>query len=159
MKMFFAAAAIVCMAFSAFAGEVAVDPANPSYHNARYGFSVEWTAGQYSVAESDNGDGITVRDGKGMEMLVWGSLEQDVFGLTREQFFSRVSKSGASYKKVNEKQGWYVVSGVEDSRIYYVKSYYTDDAVITMRITCPQDQKKNYDGFVSRASRSFRPQR
>jgi len=150
-------AALLFLAGPACAAELDIDPAKPSYQNARYGFAVEWPAGEYSVNESDNGDGITVRDGKGLEMLVWGGMDQDVLGLTEEQFYRRAQKKGASYKKTDKKQRWYVVSGIEDRSIYYIKSYYTDSAVVTMQITYPADRKKSCDAFVSRAAGSFKP--
>ena len=46
---------------------------NASYANQRYGFSLSWPAGHYSVREADNGDGITVTDGRGLELRAWGS--------------------------------------------------------------------------------------
>ncbi len=56
-------------AYQAVAGEVRIDAERPFYHNDRYGFSMCWTPGTYSIFEPDNGDGITVRDGKGLELL------------------------------------------------------------------------------------------
>ena len=41
---------MLCLAASvASAGEIAIDPKAPAYHNARFGFSLSWTPGQYTV--------------------------------------------------------------------------------------------------------------
>ncbi len=147
----------ICFGQLAGAEEVRIDPSSPKYHNARYGFSIKWTPGTYSVFEADNGDGITVKDGHGLTMRVWGELEQDVFGLTKEEFFRRAHAEGVQYSKVNREKGWYIASGQQDGNVYYKKSFYTNVAVITMDITYPSERRKQYDVFVGDAVKSFKP--
>ena len=158
-KMLIAVAAVLLLLSSAVASEIQTDPADPSYHNERYGFTVKWAPGAYRVYEADNGDGITVSDGHGLEMRVWGSLDQDVFGLTEKDFYQRARDSRAEYSVVNTSQRWYVVSGRRGNNIYYVKSFYTDDAVMTMRIEYPAALKSMYDSFVKEAVKGFLPGR
>ena len=139
------------------AAEVHIDSSSPMYHNSRYGFIIKWTPGTYSVFEADNGDGITVKDGHGLTMRVWGELAQDVFGLTKEEFFRRAHAEGVQYSKVNREKGWYIASGQQDGNVYYKKSFYTNVAVITMDITYPSERRKQYDVFVGDAVKSFKP--
>ncbi len=157
MRVFLSVLSLLFWACHAVAGELDLDAEQPFYHNCRYGFSLCLTPGRYSAFESENGDGITVRDGNGLELRAWGSLEQDVFGLTLEDFFKRAAGRGAQYEKVSAAGKWYVVSGVKDDAIYYEKSYYTDSAVVTMLITYPERTRSRYERFVQDASKGFKP--
>ena len=157
MRFFCSVLFVLVFACQVAAGEMRIDAERPFYHNDRYGFSLCWTSGTYSVVEADNGDGITVRDGKGLELRVWGSLEQDVFGLTLEDFFKRAGERSAQYKKISYEGRWYVVSGLKDEAIYYEKSYFTDTAVLTMLITYPERLRSQYERLVVAAAKTFKP--
>ena len=99
---------MLCLAVSVpSAKEIAVNPRAPEYLNARFGFSLSWTPGNYRVSEAENGDGITVTDGKGLTMLAYAALDPRVGGVTREDFFARATRNPqAAYKRVNRQEGW-----------------------------------------------------
>ena len=138
--------------------EIAVDPKAPTYHNARFGFSISWTPGKYTVFEADNGDGITVTDGKGLTMLVYADLEPRVSNASREDFFAQANKKPkAEYRRINTKQNWYVLSYLEDGNIVYTKVFYHKDHWPTLYFKYPQSMKKKYDPLLKQALSSFRP--
>ncbi|MBE6440813.1 MAG: hypothetical protein E7022_00555 [Desulfovibrio desulfuricans] len=149
----------LCLAVSfARAEEVAVNPKAPAYHNARFGFSLSWTPGSYTVFEADNGDGITVTDGKGLTMQAYADLEPRVGDASREDFFARADrKPKAEYRRVNRQQGWYALSYVENGNIVYTKQFYHKDHWPTLHFEYPQSMKAQYDPLVKQAVSSFQP--
>ena len=139
------------------AEEISINPDAPAYHNSRFGFSLSWTPGQYTVFEADNGDGITVSDDKGLTMLAYAALDPRVGDVSREDFFAQADRPGAAYKRVNREQGWYALSYVEDGNIVYIKQFYGEDHWPTLRFEYPQSLKQEYDPLVSKATGTFRP--
>lgn len=149
---------MLCLAISVpRAEEIAVDPAAPAYHNARFGFSLSWTPGNYTVSEAENGDGITVTDGKGLTMLAYAALDPRVGDVTREDFFTRANRTKAAYRRVNRQEGWYVLSYVENGNIVYIKQFYSEDHWPTLRFEYPQSMKQQYDQLVTKAVSTFQP--
>lgn len=150
---------MLCFAISvARAEEIAVNPADPAYHNARFGFSFSWTPGNYTVSEAENGDGITVTDGKGLTMLAYAALEPRVGNVTREDFFAKANRNPkAAYKRVNRQEGWYALSYVEKGNIVYIKQFYSGDHWPTLYFEYPQSMKQQYDPLVKKAVSTFRP--
>lgn len=150
---------VLCLAVSvACAEEIAVNPMAPAYHNARFGFSLSWTPGKYTVFEADNGDGITVTDGKGLTMQAYADLEPRAGDVTRKDFFAKAdSKPKADYKRVDKQKGWYVVSYVENGMIVYTKQFYHKDHWPTLHFEYPQSMKKLYSPLVNTAVSTFTP--
>ncbi|MCR4665753.1 MAG: hypothetical protein K5657_00465 [Desulfovibrio sp.] len=141
-----------------YAGEITVDPGSPAYHNARFGFSLSWTPGTYTVFEADNGDGITVTDGKGLTMQAYAALEPRVGDVSREDFFAKAdSMPKAAYRRVNKEQGWYAVSYEENGKIIYTKQFYHEDHWPTLHFEYPKSMKNLYNGLVNMAVSTFKP--
>ena len=59
--------------YEAMPGLTDVTGAAPCYSNGRFGFSLSWLSGNYSVREADNGDGIVVQDNEGFTLLAYGA--------------------------------------------------------------------------------------
>ena len=150
---------MLCIAVSAAtAKEIAINPKAPAYHNARFGFSLAWTPGEYTVFEAENGDGITVTDGKGLTMKAYADLAPRASTMSREAFFAQASnKQNAEYKRVNKKQGWYALSYVQNGKIIYTKQFYHKDHWPTLHFEYPQSMKKQYDLLVNKAVSTFQP--
>ncbi len=150
---------IVCFGLSfANAQELAVNPKAPAYHNARFGFSLSWMPGNYTVYEAANGDGITVTDGKGLTMLAYADLEPMAGDVSRKDFFARADKRPkAEYRRVNMEQGWWVISYVENGKIIYIKQFYHEDHWPTLRFEYPQSMQKDYAPLVDKAVSTFQP--
>ena len=83
------AAFSIALLFLALSPRLALAAGDASYANLRYGFSLSWPAGDYAVREADNGDGITVTDGQGLELRAWGSNSPGVLN----ESFSDVLKA------------------------------------------------------------------
>ncbi|MBQ7586266.1 MAG: hypothetical protein IJU40_08480, partial [Desulfovibrionaceae bacterium] len=93
----------------ALAKEIKVNPEAPSYHNARFGFSLSWPKGEYKIFEAENGDGITITDAQGLTFKAYGALDPRIEDNPLNAFFAKADKP-AVYKKINRKQKWYVRS-------------------------------------------------
>ena len=146
------------LAVSAYAQKIAIDPHAPAYQNARFGFSLSWEPGNYTVIEADNGDGITVTDGKGLLMEAYGALDPRVSDVSREDFFAQATKRPkAAYTRINRQQGWYVLSYVENGIIYYTKQFYHQDHWPTLHFEYPEAKKQAYAPLVKKAVSSFKP--
>ena len=150
--------ALCLAATAASAEEITVNAKAPSYRNARFGFSLAWTPGQYTVFEAENGDGITVTDGRGLTMLAYAALDPRAGDESRETFFARAEKQpNAVYRRVNRTQGWYALSYLENGSIIYIKQFYDQDHWPTLRFEYPQARKRQYDALVNKAVSTFRP--
>ena len=152
-------AVLICLngACTASAGPIALDPAAPSYHNERFGFDIAWEPGRYEAFEADNGDGITVTDGSGLEMRVYATLAPSVFGLSFEDFLSQHDNPDAAYRRVNREEQWVAVSYDEGGSIRYTKAFYTEDIAYVLDMQYPAALIKHYDQLVKTAVRSFAP--
>ena len=134
---------------------------NASYANQRYGFSLSWPAGQYSVREADNGDGITVTDGRGLELRAWGSnspgaLDERLSDVlkTQAQTFSKVT-----YKAAKAGEGWFVLSGIREGKIAWIKVFCGKETLYAVDVSYPANAKKRYDALISTVNKSFAPPR
>ena len=150
---------LLCLTLTdASAENIAINPKAPAYHNARFGFSLAWTPGKYTVFEADNGDGITVTDGKGFTMQAYADLEPRTGDVTRKDFFARADRTPkAGYKRINQQQGWYAISYIENGMIIYTKKFYHKDHWPTLHFEYPQTMKTEYDQLVKEAVSNFRP--
>lgn len=130
------------------------------YVNGRYGFAVNWPEGDFTVTESDNGDGVTVTAPRsGMEMRAWGSRGWSALGMDFENGVREVCGwfSNIRLKRINREAGWFILSGVAENTILHVKGFYTPEAVCLLSLRYDQEKRKFFDdGFAPEAVRSFR---
>jgi hypothetical protein len=152
---------IILLLFSQAAYGIAGQGQYRIYHNARFDYSVSYPADLLiPQGEAENGDGqrFLTKDGKA-EMLVYGSnnaLEQ-----TLQQAFAETSASRAkdhpgrvvSYKVL--RQDWFAVSGTENGKIFYQKTFLKSGVFKTLRLEYDETQKAIYDSITAAISKSF----
>lgn len=155
------AAFSIALLFLALSPRLALAAGDASYANQRYGFSLSWPAGHYSVREADNGDGITVTDGRGLELRAWGSnspgaLDERLSDVlkTQAQTFSKVT-----YKAVKAGEGWFVLSGIREGKIAWIKVFCGKETLYAVDVSYPANAKKRYDALISTVNKSFAPPR
>ena len=131
------------------------------YHNGRFNYSISYPAEiLLPQGEAENGDGqkFISKDGK-VELIVYGSnnaLDQTL----KDTYQKALSGSADSkdrkvtYKKLGDH--WFVVSGIEQGKIFYQKTYLKDDAFKTFEITYDQAQKASFDKITEAISKSFK---
>ncbi len=150
--------ALLLLALSPGQAPAAVDA---RYANQRYGFSLSWPAGAYSVREADNGDGITVADGRGLELRAWGSNSPGVLNESLGDILKSQVKafSKVTYKVVKSGEGWFVLSGIREGRIAWVKFFCGAETLYAVDVSYPASAKQRYDALISSVNRTFAPPR
>jgi len=132
-----------------------------TYSNARFDYSIAYPANLlYPQGESANGDGqkFLSKDGHA-ELIVWGSNNalnerlKDVY--ERESGVSSDHpKRVVSYKVL--KPEWFVISGREDHRIFYQKTFLKGDVFKSFRIEYSDSDNARFDQIIKRIEKSFR---
>ena len=132
-----------------------------TYHNARFDYSISYPADVLiPQGESENHDGqkFRSRDGRA-EMLVYGSY--NALNQTLGQRYTEETNLSAdhphrtvSYKTL--KGFWFVVSGIEDGRVFYQKTILSKGIFKTFHIEYNNGEKDLYDSLTTQMVRSFR---
>lgn len=133
-----------------------------TYHNARFDYSLSYPVDVFiPQGEADNGDGqrFLSKDGRA-EMLVYGS--NNALKQTLQQAFAEASASRAkdhpgrvvSYKVM--RQDWFAISGTENGRIFYQKTFLKNGVFKTLGIEYDESQKAIYDSITTVISKSFK---
>ena len=132
-----------------------------TYHNARFDYSVSYPADLLiPQGESVNGDGqrFLSKDGR-TELAVYGSynsLDQTLNDvLTQESERSPDHPNRVVTYKVL-RGDWFVVSGIEDRRIFYQKTMLRGSTFKTFRIEYDESQKQTFDSIAAFIARSFK---
>lgn len=131
-----------------------------TYHNARFDYSISYPAKVLiPQGEAENGDGqkFLSKDGS-VEMLVYGSnnaLDQTLPQVYQEETSSAEHPNRkVTYQVI--RADWFVVSGVDGSRVFYQKTFLRRGVLKTLRIEYDQSQKATFDSITATISRSFR---
>jgi hypothetical protein len=132
-----------------------------SYVNQRYGFSLSWPAGDYAVSEAANGDGITVTDGRGLELRAWGSHSPGVLNETLKDILKKQAQafSKVTYKTVKASEGWFVLSGIREGKVAWVKVFCGKETLYAVDVSYPKKAKARCDALVGTVNKTFAPPR
>lgn len=132
------------------------------YCNARFGFCISYPSNFKAQGESDNGDGqeFLSMDGKS-SLLVYRDGREVLYESDSEcknqSFLSDVTSDETkkvTYKKMGDR--FYVVSGYEGSSIFYQKTIFTDEGMMTAIFTYPASQKAKYDSYCLKVFETFK---
>lgn len=130
------------------------------YHNARFGYSISYPVKiLIPQGEAANGDGqkFLSKDGR-TEMLVYGS--HNVLDQSLPQVYQKeISGTEHPNRLVTYhvlRADWFVVSGIEDDRIFYQKTLLRRGVFKTFRIEYDKRQKGTFDSITATIGRSFR---
>jgi hypothetical protein len=127
------------------------------YCNARFAFCLDYPSTLLLQPPPDNGDGRTFKskDGK-VQMLAYGSYNSLQEKL-ETRFLAESTSSGTrkiTYKLF--KPDFFVISGIENNKVFYEKILYKDDTYKTLLISYPTALKKTYDPITAKIVRSFK---
>lgn len=143
-----------------FSGNAVAQAGYRTYHNARFDYSISYPVNVLiPQGESVNGDGqrFSSKDGRA-EMLVYGSnnsLDQSL----RQVFEAEISRTEHPNRTVTYqvlRQDWFVVSGVENGRVFYRKTLLRSGVFKTFRIEYDESQKRTFDSITTAIARSFK---
>ena len=143
---------------SAAAASASDDPSWATYANSRFAYSICYPKNLLDPqGESPNGDGQKFVAKDGGQLLVYGSNNalnesiNDVFNRTASRLAGPSGK--ISYKAV--KPAWFVLSGQHDSTIFYAKTLYGKDLVLSFELTYPSSQSSVYNPVAARLASCF----
>lgn len=132
-----------------------------TYQNARFDYSISYPVDiLFPQGESANGDGqkFLSKDGQ-TEMLVYGSnnsLDQTL----RQVYEQETNPSQEHASRVITyhvlRADWFVVSGVENGRVFYQKTMLKASVFKTFRIDYSETQKGKFDSITAAIARSFK---
>ena len=125
------------------------------YCNARFGFCVDYPVALNVSPAPDNDDGRKFYDHNGFSMIASGMYDVLENSLKTEMKSDEEDFDTITYRKA--KNNWYVLSGYKGSNILYIKTYMGKETIYHLYMKYPIKLKKDYDNFVSKVSRSFKP--
>jgi hypothetical protein len=143
---------------SAAAASVSDDSNWATYANSRFAYSICYPKNLLEPqGESPNGDGQKFLAKDGAQLLVYGSNNalnesiNDVFNRTASRLAGASGK--VSYKAV--KPAWFVLSGQHDSTIFYAKTLYTKDLILSFELTYDSSQSAVYNPVAAKLASCF----
>jgi hypothetical protein len=127
------------------------------YCNSRFGFCVEYPAHFGMKPAPANDDGRDFYDGDGFRMTASGMNNALEDTLKSEMQAQEQSFDTISYRSTGK--NWYVLSGHKGNEIVYLKTFVGKEAINHLHISYPVRMKMEYEGIVTRISKSFSPGR
>ena len=130
-----------------------------TYHNPRFGTTIEYPDRFRPRPPPANGDGLSFSSDDGAVFSVWGSynsLEQDLAEL--ESFTRKNLGNDQSVTYTARGSNWLVLSGSQGDRTFYQRYLLSHRQRIVngFEISYPSRLNVSYDPIVTRMSRSLR---
>jgi hypothetical protein len=129
-----------------------------SYCNARFEYCVSYPTGiliPEPVAGNGDGRRFWTKDQE-VKMMVYGrnnALDQKLAELYAMESTDK-AEHAVSYKL--KKKSWFVVSGIENDKVFYQKTILRNDQFLTFRIEYPRNQRKLFDPITAKIAASFK---
>ncbi len=142
----------------ALSAAVTLDASNPSYTNERYGFSVSLPPGNYKAKESSDGDGVTIRDGKGFTLYAYGTKSFVVFEKSFNDAVFDIKKEFDSIVETvtQPENNTFFVTGLKGSNLIHVKCILGEHHANILRITHGKSVHDEYEPVCTKALDSFK---
>jgi hypothetical protein len=104
--------------------------------------------------EAENGDGqkFLSSDGRA-ELIVWGSnnaLDQTL----KAKYDETRAEKKTTYEVL--KPGWFVVSGIDNGKVFYQKTILRQGVFKTLRIQYEESDKQRWDPITAKIASSFK---
>jgi len=132
------------------------------YSVPEFGTSVEYPAGIFDVvdgkAEKGTGQQFSSADGRALLTIYSQANQSGETPLTYLENHLRVDRSALSYQRLT--RSFFAISASHQGLIFYSRcnfSHGTQAAVHCFDLVYPRAQKHDWDGVVTRISRSLRP--
>ena len=126
----------------------------------RWGYSVKYPLFFTKETYSQNSDGVTFEDGRGLKLVTYGSW--NIFNETITELYKKgvLDAASVTYQRLFRKNRSFVKSGyMKDGKIFYLKKAIIgkDDAevVVTLLFTYPKSYKQQGDAVIEGIFTSF----
>jgi hypothetical protein len=131
-----------------------------TYHNDRYGTTIDYPDQFKAEPPSDADDGRKFKDAQGVEFAVYASYNALDFNLAKYQD-DTLKNLDAGQVVTYQAHGdnWFVISGTKGDSIFYGRHLLSHGNQMTevFSITYPASAKASYDPLVARMAKSLRP--
>ncbi len=118
------------------------------YCNERFEYCLNYPSVFEPFGSSKAGDGqIFYIDGGKIELLVWGSVNGQNRTLEQEKIYISQNRK-IDYQFI--KPTFFVITGVENGKIFYLRTEKTPTGFRSFEIRYPQEEKETYDKFVEK---------
>jgi hypothetical protein len=131
-----------------------------TYHNDRYGTTIDYPDVFAMQRPPDSDDGREFKSPDGADFIVAALYNALDFDLAKyRDFIVKNLDAGATVTYQAHGDDWFVLSGTKGDRIFYEKHLLSHDAQMTedFFISYPTSAKQTYDPIVARMAKSFRP--
>jgi hypothetical protein len=163
-SMFALALAVTVCAVAAFTSGRPVGaetgvPAWHSYHNDRYGTTIDYPDLFKAEPPPDSNDGRKFIAADGAEFAVYASYNTLDFDLAKFHDFTIKNldpKAAVTYQARGD--DWFVISGTRGDNVFYERETLSHKAQMTegFFMNYPSSRKQTYDPIVARMTKSFR---
>jgi hypothetical protein len=128
-----------------------------TYTNARFGFRLVRPPELVASRAPDNGGGqeFHTKD-KEFSLSAFAHFVQEGESLTT-MWEAELKDLGKTVTYQKKGDGWYVVSGVKDGTEFYHKTFVKNGNFASFEITYPHAKAKQYDPWVERIAKEFKP--
>jgi len=129
------------------------------YNNAKFGYSIDYPQDfLIPIPSESSDDGQTFRSSDKRAMLSVLGRHVDPT-MTIDRIFQAQQKSDAEHNRQItyrvQKQNWFVISGLEDDKIFYQKAVLTGNSVAEIFMLYNETLSTIFEPIVDRVSRSF----
>ncbi len=129
-----------------------------TYHNERYGTTIQYPDIFKPQPPPVDGDGLDFKTAEGADLTVFASYNALNFDLAGFKDFT-VKNLGAGKVITYQAQGsnWFVISGTDGNSVFYERHMLSHGGQMTegLVISYPANLKAEYDPLVARISKSF----
>lgn len=130
-----------------------------TYHNDRYGTTIDYPDQFKAEPPPGSDDGRTFKSADGAEFSVYASYNALDFNLAKFQDFTLKNLDpGAVVTYKTHGDNWFVISGTKGDDIFYERHMLSHDGQMTegFSMSYPAAAKQSYDPVVARMAKSFR---
>jgi hypothetical protein len=130
-----------------------------TYHNDRYGTTVDYPDRFKAEPLPGSDDGRTFGSADGAKFSVYASYNALDFNLAKFQDFTLKNLDpGAVVTYKTRGDNWFVISGTKGDDIFYERHMLSHDGQMTegFSMSYPAAAKQSYDPVVARMAKSFR---
>jgi hypothetical protein len=118
-----------------------------AYHNERFHYSLDYPSEFSIMAESEDGDGVTLASGEGNHIRIYGGFNaKTIFGTSfldeykaqKQQFLDRqgaITETDCIEQPYDGVDGFYVIIGMDHGLHYYRRTIWWDDKFATVEFT------------------------
>lgn len=130
-----------------------------TYHNDRYGTTVDYPEMFEPQPPPDADDGLTFKTKDGAELEVFASYNALDFDLAAFKAFTvKNLDPGKTITYQAQGKTWFVISGKDADRVFYERQMLSHGGEMTegLVISYPADLAAKYDPLLGRIAKSFR---